>query len=244
MESVNRIWRRPPRRLTLRRDDVHVWRADLDVTDDDLQSLSHGLAPDERERARRFRFPRDRRHFIAARGVLREILSRYLGVPAGDVRFQYGSHGKPALEDALGRSDLNFSLSHSLELALCAVTLGRAVGIDLEWMRKDLASKQVAERFFSPHEVSTLCTLPESMQIEGFFNCWTRKEAYVKALGEGLSFPLDRFEVSLTPGEPARLISTADGKEWSMQTLSPGAGFVAALVVEGRGRQLRCWRWP
>lgn len=244
MESANRIWRRPPRRLTLRRDDVHVWRADLDVTDDDLQSLSQGLAPDERERARRFRFPRDRRHFIAARGVLREILSRYLGVQPREVRFQYGSHGKPALEDALGTNDLNFSLSHSSELALYALTLGRAVGIDLEWTRKDLASKHVAERFFSPREVSTLCTLPESMQIEGFFNCWTRKEAYVKALGEGLSFPLDRFEVSLTPGEPARLISTADGKEWSMQALSPGAGFVAALVVEGRGRQLRCWRWP
>jgi 4'-phosphopantetheinyl transferase len=142
---------------------------------------------------------------------------------------------------------LSFNLTHSHQLALYAVTRRREIGVDLEYVRADFADEQIAERFFSPREVAALRTVPENLLKEAFFHCWTRKEAYVKAKGEGLSIPLDQFDVSLAPGEPALLLSTRDDPQeadrWSLQALFPGSGYVAALAVEGRTWRLKCWQW-
>lgn len=226
--------------------EVHVWRASLDQAVPRVGALLETLQPDERERAARFRFEDDRNRFIAARGILRDILARALGSTPGAVRFVYGPWGKPALaEPAPG--DLQFNLSHSGGLALYALTCGRAVGIDVERIRPEVMREGIARRFFSPREVAALERLPEAERCAGFFRCWTRKEAYVKATGRGLLLPLDSFDVSLAPGEPAALLGTrpdpAEACRWSLMHLEPGNGWVGALAVEGHGLRLRCFEW-
>ncbi len=247
MSHLDLSWLRPPESLRLAYDDVHVWRAFLDLPAWSIQSLAHTLAADERERAERFHFQRDHIRFIVTHGLLRAILGRYVGVEPSQLRFCHNSYGKPALTGEFGGGMIRFNLSHSHELALYAVTRGREVGIDLEYIRADLANEQIAEQFFSPREVAELCALPANVQTAAFFDCWTRKEAYVKARGEGLSLPLDQFDVSLAPGEPAALVSTAEGSSeatrWSLQALFPGPGYAAALAVEGHFWQLKCWEW-
>jgi 4'-phosphopantetheinyl transferase len=225
---------------------VHVWRADLSLDRARLLELWQSLSDDERERARRFHFDRDRESFIAARGALRDILSRYTGTAPGLLRFSYDGYGKPALSEAAG-GRLRFNVSHSHGLALYAVTAGREVGIDLEFVREDFASLEVAAHFFSPQEVSALRSLPPEELADAFFDCWTRKEAYIKVRGEGLSYPLHLFTVSLKPGEPAALLSTEDdpreAARWFLRGLSAGEGFRAAVAVEGTPLSLSCWRW-
>ncbi|MGD0652454.1 MAG: 4'-phosphopantetheinyl transferase superfamily protein, partial [Verrucomicrobiia bacterium] len=201
-------WRSPPETLVLGCDEVHVWRATLDQTPSQIQSFLHNLAADEQARAERFYFEKDREHFIAARGVLRAILGGYLNRPPECLSFCYNSHGKPALAGESDGDAIRFSVSHSYGVALYAVTRGREVGIDIERIRFDLEVAEIAERFFSRREVAMLRTLPTEVQREAFFRCWTRKEAYIKARGEGLSLPLDQFDVSLAPGEPAAVLGT------------------------------------
>jgi 4'-phosphopantetheinyl transferase len=245
-QDAEAIWLLPNADLSLPRHEVHVWRAPLDQPQS-LTAFLATLAPDEQERAARFRFQKDREHFIAARGLLRALLSRYLNVRPDDLAFGYSAHGKPFLVSEQG-GEVRFNVSHSHGLALFAFAQRRALGIDLEYMRPEVAEEQIAERFFSSCEVTALRALPAGQQTEAFFNCWTRKEAYIKARGEGLSLPLDQFDVSLAPGEPAALLHTAmaadEASRWSMIELAAGAGYKAALVVEGGGWQLRCWQWP
>ena len=242
-------WPSPPVELALGSDAVHVWRADLDPPDWQLQRLRCTLAAGELDRAGRYRFERERRRFIAARGMLRDVLGHYLHVEPGQVRFctTGNGFGKPALAPSPGRATLRFNLAHSGGLALCAVAQGREVGVDLEQIRLVDEADQIAERFFSARECATIRALPSRTRQAAFFTCWTRKEAVVKAWGTGLALPLDRFDVSLTPGEPARLLRVrGDAREcarWSLQELAPGTGYVAALAVEGGGWQLRCWQW-
>jgi 4'-phosphopantetheinyl transferase len=212
-----------------------------------VESLGCTLDSAELRRAKRYRFERDRRRFIAARGLLREVLSRYVGVEPGQLCFCYGPQGKPQLVEERGADALRFNVSHAHELALLAVTRGREIGVDLEYVRPDLADIGIVERFFSPRETAALRLLPAAEQSEAFFNCWTRKEAYVKARGGGLSVPLDQFDVSLGPDEPAALLRTrGDAQEasrWSLRRLEPGPGYVGALAVEGHGWSLNCWQW-
>jgi 4'-phosphopantetheinyl transferase len=212
-----------------------------------VQNLQLTLAADEIARAERFYFQKDREHFIVARGLLRLILSCYLYVAPDQLRFCYGSHGKPALAITSGQDRLCFNLAHAHGLALYAVARGREVGIDLERLRLIPDAEQIAARFFSPRENAVFRALPSSKRQEAFFNCWTRKEAYIKAVGDGLARPLDRFEVSLRPGEPARLLSVeGDAQEasrWVLQDLTPAPGYVAAIAVEGHGWRLRCSHW-
>jgi len=213
-----------------------------------MNSLFHTLSEDEQARAERFYFQIDRERFVVARGALREILGVYLNRAAKSVLFCYGPHGKPALAHDPGRNTIHFNVSHSHGVALYAVTRGREIGIDLEFIRESLEVEQLAERFFSQREIATLRGLPVNLRKHAFFLCWTRKEAYIKARGEGLSLPLDQFDVSLIPGEPAALLRTqADPDEtlrWSLQELSVDPGYVSALAVEGRGWSLSCWQWP
>jgi 4'-phosphopantetheinyl transferase len=242
-------WRPPPETLMLGSDEVHVWRACLDRNTSYVQSLQQILSADEQARAGRFYFEKDRKHFIVARGLLRVILSRYLDMEPSQLRFCYSPYGKPSLVIPSDEETLSFNVSHSCGLALYAVTHGRKVGIDLECIRMDFACEQIAERFFSPRENAMLRTLPaKKVKHKAFFNCWTRKEAYIKARGEGLSLPLDQFDVSVAPGEPAMLLNTrGDPQEvsrWSLQEMISAPGFVATLAVEGHGWRLACWEWP
>lgn len=245
-ESAVQPWPHPPTSIVLGADEVHVWRASLKHPQHRLQQLRGTLASDEAERAARFHFERDRQHFIAARGLLREILSRYLKLSPDSLRFKYTSYGKPYLTDECGGAWLRFNVSHSGGLALYAISRGRELGIDIEQIRTDIEHKQIASDFFSKQESVALHALPAHLQQEAFFLCWTRKEAYVKGIGEGLSLPLNSFDVSLTPGAPASLLAVrGDAQEaarWTLQALEPGPDHRAALVAEGRDWQLKCWQ--
>jgi 4'-phosphopantetheinyl transferase len=178
---------------------------------------------------------------------MRALLARYLRIPAGDIRFCLNAHGKPGLASGSGTADLRFNLSHSHGLALFALTLGREVGVDVELVRPTLREARLAERFFSPQEVAALRALPESAQREAFFHCWTRKEAYIKAQGEGLSIDLASFAVSLAPNHFAHLpIIGNDGPEagrWWLRALVPGDGYVGAVAAEGADWSLTLWQW-
>jgi 4'-phosphopantetheinyl transferase len=230
------------------RGEAHVWRVRLDLDDVTLRGISESLSPDERARAGKFYFRADRERFVAARGALRAILSRYTGLAPRLIRFSYDRYGKPRLNCEPGDGLLRFNVSHSKDLALYAVATGREVGVDLEYVRSDFASLEVAEHFFSRREVEALRALPPVERVAAFFDCWTRKEAYIKARGEGLSHPLYLFTVSLAPGQAAALLLTDEDEQeaarWSLFELLPGPDYRAALAVEGGLTSLRCWRWP
>ena len=240
-------WYLPPERLTLdRNDEVHVWRSLLDLPGEYVDRLAEILADDERARADRFHFDKDRAHFIVAHGVLRSILSRYLIDRAPrELRFTSNAYGKPALDRATANLDLFFSLSHSRDLALVAVTRGREIGIDVEYVRPDLVEERLAERVFSPNELAALRQLSVSSQVEAFFAGWTRKEAYVKGRGEGLSLPLRRFEVLAPVASTACVrLSGAGLDQWSLRQICPGEGYAAAVAVAGTIGRLSFWQWP
>jgi 4'-phosphopantetheinyl transferase len=234
-----------PRFPEVTHDDVHVWRFSIEPDPGPLLELERSLSADEMERAGRYHFEWARVHFIAARGCMRDILARYLQVGANCLRFRYGSYGKPELAEDFAGSEIQFSLSHSGQLGLLAVGRGRSLGVDIERIRMEVDDDRIARRFFSPAEVDALLSLPESIRKQAFFNCWTRKEAYIKAWGEGLSMPLDRFDVNMAPGEMARLIGTRpdpdEAARWSLLHLDPAPGYAAALAVRGVIGRLCCW---
>jgi 4'-phosphopantetheinyl transferase len=245
-EDAQTIWQSPTTELSLPRDEVHVWRARLDQPQR-LAAFSALLASDEQARAARYRFAKDRDHFIIARGLLRTLLGRYLRLNPADISFRYSAFGKPSLTSP-DATDLRFNLSHSHGMALLVFAIGRELGVDIESVRPEVAGLRIAERYFSPAEVATLSALPERQQTDAFFNCWTRKEAYIKARGDGLSARLDQFDVSLAPDEPAALlrsdVAADEPRRWTMIELEPAAGYKAALVVEGVNWRLRCFEWP
>ena len=231
------IWSSPPVSLSLEAGEVHVWRL---VLEQPLGRFIGLLDPDELTRANRFHFEKDRRHFIVARGFLRVLLGRYLTSDPKQLKFVYGDYGKPALAQ---ESLLRFNMSHSQGMALYAFTEGRDVGVDVEYMRADFTGDDIARRFFSPFEVQSLCGLPDADRVESFFRCWTRKEAYIKATGRGLSQPLDGFDVTLAPGETAALLRTDEGshERWSMANVEVGPGYAGAVAVEGPIATIRYW---
>ncbi|HET7848160.1 MAG TPA: 4'-phosphopantetheinyl transferase superfamily protein [Pseudolabrys sp.] len=206
--------------------DVDVYVIDLDRHDVDPERLLALLGDEEIERAQRFRTHTDRRRYVARHAGLRVLLARYLSVPPPSLSFCTNAFGKPFLAGG----DLHFSLSHSAGAALVAIARGRELGCDMERRDPAFPALDVAEAFFSPFESRCLRELDASLQLEAFFNCWTRKEAYIKARGCGLSIPLDSFDVSLAPGEPARLLSGCAG--WSVQSFEPMTGFHAAVVAQ------------
>jgi 4'-phosphopantetheinyl transferase len=241
-------WSAPPDDLGWPKDEVHVWRSTLDWSAEATAALEPVLSPDERERVRRFHFERDRRCHLIARGLLRTLLGRYVGMAPDALRFDYSPFGKPSLAASLMTRALQFNVSHAGELLLIAVAAGRTLGIDVEHIRTDIAVGEIAARFFSAHERDALATLPGDLQQQAFYDCWTRKEAYIKAVGDGLSLPLDQFDVAFLPGEPARLLATrpdpAEARRWSLRELQVADGYKAALAVEGVGWTLKCWDWP
>jgi 4'-phosphopantetheinyl transferase len=226
-------------------DEVHVWCASLLWPARHIQQIRLLLTPDEQARADRFYFEEHRQRFIAGRGILRKLLGHYLNLKPETLRFAYSSYGKPTLA-APEASSLQFNVSHSADLALYAVTQRRQIGVDIEHVRPVTDIQQIVERFFSPQEQVEWLRLPVEQQEIGFFNCWTRKEAYIKAKGQGLSLPLEQFDVSLTPGQPVKLLADRHDQDianWSLETLEPGPGYTGALVVEAPPYKLKCWRW-
>lgn len=243
-EEAARAWPRIREWPWLPPGEVHVWRCALDPPAAELEQLRALLSPEEAARAARFHFEADRRAFVAARGYLRRLLGGYLGQSPASVELRCGSHGKPEVAGTA----VGFNLSHSGGAALFAFAREADVGVDLERHRADLAQLEIAEHFFSPAEVAALRSVPESGRQEAFFDCWTRKEAFIKALGEGLSHPLDSFDVALLPGEPARLLATRPDPEeasrWTLRSLDVGRGWSAALAVRGGGWKVTCFAGP
>ena len=247
METLTPLWSPAPEVLIVDDQEVHVWRAQLDLPSSQVQRLRGILTEDEVDRANRFSFEILRQRFIAARGTLRSILSRYIPVSPGQLRFNYNQYGKPLLAAAFHSHLLHFNLSHSGSMALYAITRNMEIGVDVERVRSNFEYEEIAERFFSANEVAILRTIPAEQKLEAFYNCWTRKEAYIKAHGKGLSLPLDSFDVSFAPGEPPMLLTTSDepqeGSHWTLVDLQPGPGYVGALAVKGTGCRFRYWEW-
>ncbi len=241
-------WQMPPSSLTLLPGHLHIWRVPQDVPEAILARYWPILAADEQARANRFRFARDKNRYVVSRAVLRLVNGRYLSLPPEQIAFTYTEYDKPALAPIPGGERLQFNVSHSGGLAMMAFCLDAEVGIDVEKRRPLDDGEQIAERFFSASEVAVFKSLPSEQRNEAFFNCWTRKEAYIKAIGEGLSCPLDVFGVTLRPGEPARLLqirgSAAAAAEWSLFSLEPDEGFVTAVAIPGQNWQLSYWQWP
>ncbi len=248
MSALDELWPTPPTEPVLSGNEVHVWCARLDQPQSVVQRLAQTLSADEYSRAERFYFARHSRRFIVGRGVLRMILGGYLRRAPRQLQFRYGPNGKPALQaEGLKGHTLEFNLSHAESLALYAVALNRRVGVDIEGVQHIAEAEQIAERFFTRGECASLRALPEGEMQQTFFRYWTRKEAYLKATGTGLSQPLNRIDVSCSEEEPRwRLVIEEDRQEalrWSCADLQPAQGHHAAIVVEGGPPRLRRWRW-
>jgi 4'-phosphopantetheinyl transferase len=227
----------PGRRL--RTNEVHIWRAhlDLDSPIEDLQSAF--LSSGERERAARFAFDKDRKQFILTRMILRQLLGGYLGESPSKVLIEILKYGKPALPAAAKIPSLRFNLSHSHGLALFAFSLEHEVGLDLEMIRPEVVLDGIENTYFTAREREELEALPSELRVQGFFHGWTRKEAYLKAIGKGLHSG-EGAEVSLTPDQ-VPLLHTADRQRWSLYSITPEPGYVGAVVAEGRDHLIKYW---
>ncbi|HTR35667.1 MAG TPA: 4'-phosphopantetheinyl transferase superfamily protein [Bryobacteraceae bacterium] len=218
--------------------EVHVWTVRLEAADDQFGAMYGWLAPDEVARAERFKFEKHRRAYALGRAALRALLGGYLGGAPSDVRFSYGTKGKPSVADAASR--LRFNASNSGELAVIAVTEGCELGVDVEHIRRVADLEKVAERFFAAGETAELMALPEAVRSQGFFNCWTRKEAYIKAVGDGFAVPLDSFRVTLRPGVAAQLLELDGSAEaarcWTMHDFVPAPDYIGALAYQDSER--------
>jgi 4'-phosphopantetheinyl transferase len=240
-------WVRPPAHLALSGTAVHIWRAALNLAEAQVAALGLALCPDEHARAERLRFEDKRRAFVAARGILRAILGRYLNLSPQHVQFSYNAQGKPELagSEAAG---LQFNLAHSGDLALVALTQGRPVGVDLERQHPVEALDRLVAGYFAPGERAVWGQLPPEQRLSAFFTGWTRKEAYLKARGEGLTMPLDAFEVTLAPGAPPALLadrhSPPSAAPWVLLDVEAAPGYAAALAVAGPVGELATWQWP
>jgi len=245
--------------------EIHVWATTLSVTADALGQFSATLSADEKERANKFKFEKHRNRYIAGRGALRAILEQYSDARAAELRFDYLTNGKPAFAQDFASAGIHFNLAHTEDLALVAVTRIGLVGVDVECVRPVKDVDELVARFFSARENELFQKVPDDQKPAAFFNLWTRKEAMLKATGEGITRSLSLVEVSFLPGEPARLLAIAGdakaGEEWFLQALLPAPGFVGAATVQlrtsniehrtsnievgnlGEKVNVRCWRW-
>ncbi len=231
------------RPIDLADDEVHVWRVALDALVADAPALYHSLPTDERARADRFVFDRHRWAYVAGRAALRALLAEYVGVAPDRLRFRYSAAGKPDLADP--PAPIRFNLSHSGDVALVAITLRLDVGVDVERVERERSGDDVAERFFAQEELEALRQLPSDSRVAGFFSVWTLKEAYIKALGDGLSHPLDSFSVEPVFSGRSRLLR-ADGDDpsaWTLHTLDPGPGYAGAVAVRARDVRVASLDW-
>jgi len=215
-----------------------IWIIDLDIEDQILHSYFSMIGEDEKQRASRFKFQKDYKAFVITRACLRILLADYLNMDPEELKFIYSNYGKP--EIAYDRCDLQFNVSHSKHVSLIGISKTDPIGVDIEFIKFDEDLNIVARRFFSENEYNEFESLNQSDKAQGFFNCWTRKEAFIKAVGHGLSFPLKEFDVSLIPGAPARLKKTHfdehEKDEWTMMDIGLPTGYVGAFAI----KQKRC----
>ncbi|HTT66613.1 MAG TPA: 4'-phosphopantetheinyl transferase superfamily protein [Gemmatimonadales bacterium] len=228
----------------LRDGEVHVWTLRLDLDRAAQDRLEAFLSAAEVARAHRFVHAADRRRYVCAHGLLRLVLSGYVGRGPREITFEEGPGGKPRLADQPGP---RFNLSHAEDLALVAVSRDREVGIDVERIREIGSLRALADACFSPAERAALAAIAGPLRLQAAFAGWTRKEAFLKALGEGLARPLDSFDVTLVPGEPARLLRVEDAPDapgrYTLRAVQPAPGYVGAVAVEGRGTAIRARPW-
>jgi 4'-phosphopantetheinyl transferase len=239
------LWPQPPAETDLPLGEVHLWSALLDPPEDRLRQFAAVLSTDEQHRAERFRTGTLRYHYIAGRGALRSLLGDYLGADPAAISLSYLAHGKPRLDPPWNSAGLEFNVSHSHGLAIYAFTRQTEIGVDVESIRPMPNAAALMERFFSPQEVDQWRQVPEEGQLRTFFLGWTRKEAWLKALGSGLSFPLDEFCVSLD--DPARVLSirgdTVEAARWWLASCEPCEGYVASVAMRSPAATVRTWRF-
>ena len=227
--------------LVLREGEVHVWLVKANGESTSPEDFEAPLSSVEQDRASRFKFETDRRRYVTVHFALRSILSTYLNSPAQELQFESGPYGKPKLVSIHAGKKFEFNLSHSHEVALIAVTQAGEIGVDIEYVKKDFPIHEVAGNFFTPKEAATLRTLPEYLQPQAFFKCWTSKEALLKAKGTGLSGELDEVEITLVGGQHVRINANVPG--WSLVELIACDGYEAALVCVGEPAQVHLYRW-
>jgi len=235
----NPLWSVAPAKFTLAAGQVHVWLVRADDAALCMACCENLISTVERDRAARFKFEKDRRLYTAAHAALRSILAGYLNVAPGDLEFEIGQRGKPRLAPTFSIDSLEFNLSHSSEVALIAVTREREIGVDVEHVKKEFAFAEVAERYFTAREVSAIRALPQDLQRRAFYQCWTSKEAFLKAKGVGLSGELD--EVEIHGQGRVQVKSTLPG--WYLSELNPCDGYVGAVALEGDESDLRRYQW-
>jgi 4'-phosphopantetheinyl transferase len=228
-------------------EEIHVWRIELEACDARRREFECWLSPEERSRASRFVFDRDRARFIACRGSLRALLARYLSAGPNKIAFRYANHGKPSLQPSPD-PPLFFNISHSGELALIALRRSGELGVDVEQLRPIEEAEAIARRYFTPREHAALAGLPAEEQIAAFFRCWTRKEAMLKATGEGIGVSLNAVEVSLAQHDVARVFGIRGRREdevaaWKLYHVEPGTGYVGAVAAHGDEERVVGWRW-
>jgi 4'-phosphopantetheinyl transferase len=244
---VEPAWPEPPNDPRLNANEVHVWSVSLDQAQSQMSNLAATLCPEEQTRARRFHFERDRNRFVVARGSLRSLLGRYLRIPPGEITFEYSTRGKPSLENISGCGAVHSNLAHSGGLALIAVTRVAELGVDVEQSRAVEDAEAIAQRFFSARESAILRSLPPPEVQTVFFNLWTRKEAWLKATGEGIGETLNQVEVSCLANEPSRVVSlfgnVEAAREWRLMHLTPANGYVGALAIRAAAIELKCWHF-
>lgn len=227
--------------------EAHLWIVPLALSPKNSSYFKSILSLDEQERAERFRKITDTQRYVAARGSLRSLLGAYLTIEPERLQFSYDALGKPRLVGDVSHTSISFSVSHSGDQGLFGFVRGNKIGVDLERVRADVDVEGLAKRYFSPNEFQRLRALPLDQQSEAFYCAWTRKEAYLKGRGEGLSYGLDRVEVSLAPAEPAMILKAFDDPEasqhWTMHHLLPTPDYVGAAAVEAADIVFRCFRW-
>jgi 4'-phosphopantetheinyl transferase len=244
---ISPLFNPPPSSLKLNNDEVHVWKAFLDQPAAIIQTLAQTLSIEEKKRSEQFHFDRDRERFIVGRGILRAILGCYLSVEPNRLQFSYEDNGKPRLVEYICSGTIHFNLSHSDDLALYGFTRDREIGVDIERIRDIPEMEQIAERFFSERENAVFRALPQGKKKKAFFNCWTRKEAFIKATGDGLALPLNTFDVTLAPDDPVALTNFAgslkEAANWSLHALTPFLDYIGAIAVEKHCWSLTYWKW-
>jgi len=236
-------WTAPPRHLVRRSGEVHIWRAFMDEPSVGIPALEELFDEEERERAARFFFAEDRRRYDVTHYVMREVLSRYLGSPPDRVRITKDLRGKPRLEGESAVGGVQFSMSRSRNLVLIAVAWNREVGIDVEYIAPDPIDMSIAQRKYSEKEVAILRALDQERRPEAFFWLWVRKEACLKAAGNGLSLPLNSVDASLEITDFIEMAACPDPVQWSSITFKPDRAYAAALCTTGEGVQVRCLDW-
>jgi 4'-phosphopantetheinyl transferase len=247
LNSFLQSFKLPPMDLELGANEIHIWLAVLEQPVSILHGFIHALSIEERIKAENFYFERDRNSFIVRRGILRTIIGRYLDVEPNRILFRFGKNGKPALDNTFDSETIHFNLSHSHGVALFAFSRNHEIGVDIEYMCDISEMDKIVESFFSIEESEVFRSLSESKKKEAFFYCWTCKEAFIKALGEGMSLPLDRFEVSLVPSEPFKLLNidgdSRKATRWTIREIKAAPNYAGAFAVKSDAFESMHWRW-